>query len=49
MTSMTLIHPMKEPVQLAVLHQFNTRPAAGTIIFGGIMICAMLATYALLW
>jgi SSS family solute:Na+ symporter len=49
MTVMTLISPMKKPVALPIRHEFDMKPAAGSIAFGGAVICALIVTYIFLW
>ncbi|MGA9060043.1 MAG: sodium/solute symporter [Terracidiphilus sp.] len=49
MTVMTILSPMKKPVELPVQHEFDMKPAAGSIVFSGIVICALVVTYVLLW
>jgi hypothetical protein len=40
---------MKKPVEFPVLREFDMTPAAGSIVFGGIVVCATVVTYILLW
>ena len=49
MTVMTILSPMKKPVELPVRHEFDMKPAAGSIVFGGIVVCAIVVTYIFLW
>jgi len=49
MTVMTIVSPMKKPVEFPVLREFDMTPAAGSIVFGGIVVCATVVTYILLW
>jgi solute:Na+ symporter, SSS family len=49
MTVMTIISPMKKQVVLPVRREFDVKPAAGTLVFGGVVIFALAATYILLW
>ena len=49
MTVMTILSPMKKPVEFPVRHEFDMKPAAGSIVFGGIVVCAIVVTYIFLW
>jgi SSS family solute:Na+ symporter len=48
-TIMTIVNPLKKPVELPVRHGFDMKPAAGSIVFGSMVICAVVVIYFFLW
>lgn len=49
MTIITLVSPLKKPIEFPVRHEFNMKPAAGSIVYGSMVIGALVLTYFLLW
>lgn len=49
MTVMTILRPMEKPVEFPVRHEFDMKPATGALVFGGVVVCAMILTYIFLW
>jgi hypothetical protein len=49
MTIMTIAGPLKKPVALPVRHDFDMKPAAGSVVFGGLVVAAVIVTYVVFW